>query len=56
MPPEDPLRTPNWLPLFGFGLIMAAALGIYLFISPGVMNDTPAASGDAAVEADAATP
>jgi len=48
-PAEDALRTPGWLPLLGFGLLMAGALGIYLFISPGVMNATPATDGDAAV-------
>lgn len=56
VPPEDPLRTPTWLPFLGFGLIMAGALGVYLFISPGVMSSTPAADGDAAVAADASTP
>lgn len=49
-PPEDALRTPSWLPLLGFGLLMAGALGIYLFLSPGVLS-TPAGSADAAVDA-----
>ena len=52
-PEEDPLRTPGWMPLVGFALLLAGALGVYLFISPGVMS-APAAAGDAAVEGDAA--
>lgn len=43
---EDVLRTPGWLPLLGLGLLMAGALAVYLWISPGVMNP-PTDGGDA---------
>lgn len=52
-PAEDALRTPSWLPLLGFGLLVAGALGVYLFISPGVMSSTPATDGGADAAADA---
>ena len=58
-PPEDGIVTPGWIPLAGVGLLLAGALGVYLFLSPGVLA-TPAATdggaGDAAVAADGATP
>ncbi|MDO9015363.1 MAG: hypothetical protein Q8S73_04145 [Deltaproteobacteria bacterium] len=54
-PAEDALITPGWLPLAGVGLFIAGALGVYLFLSPGILA-TPTTTGDAAVAADAATP
>lgn len=43
-PAEDPMVTPGWMPLVGLGLLVSAALGIYLFLSPGVLA-TPADAG-----------
>jgi hypothetical protein len=48
--------TPGWLPLAGVGLLIAGALGVYLFLSPGVLATPSTTAGDAAVTADAATP
>ncbi|MBL8603124.1 MAG: hypothetical protein JNK72_14470 [Myxococcales bacterium] len=55
-PAEDPLVTPGWVSMLGLGLFVAGALGVYLFLAPGVLNRTASAAGDAAVAADAATP
>lgn len=52
-PAEDAIVTPGWMPLAGLGLLLAVALGVYLFLSPGILA-TPTASGDAEVAADAA--
>lgn len=48
-PAEDALVTPGWMPFVGFGLLVAAALGIYLFLSPGVLA-TPTSTGDGGAE------
>lgn len=55
-PAEDAMITPGWLPLAGVGLLIAGALGVYLFLSPGVLATPSTNAGDAAVAADAATP
>jgi hypothetical protein len=55
-PAEDALVTPGWMPLAGLGLLLAGALGVYLFLSPGVLATPTATAGDAEVAADAATP
>ena len=56
-PPEDALVTPGWMPLAGLGLLLAAALGVYLFLSPGVLaTHADAGTGDAVVAADASAP
>jgi hypothetical protein len=56
-PPEDALVTPGWMPLAGLGLLLAAALGVYLFLSPGVLaTHANTGTGDAEVAADAAAP
>ncbi len=55
-PAEDAMITPGWLPLAGVGLLIAGALGVYLFLSPGVLATPSTTAGDAAVTADAATP
>lgn len=54
-PEEDPLRTPGWMPLLGLGVLMAGALWMYLYVSPGVWSP---ATGDAGADAaaDAAQP
>jgi hypothetical protein len=46
-PEEDPLRTPGWMPLLGLGLLLAGALWMYLFVSPGVMSPPAAVDGGA---------
>ena len=48
-PAEDALITPGWMPLTGLALLLAGALGVYLFLSPGVLA-TPTTAGDAAVD------
>lgn len=54
-PAEDALVTPGWMPLAGLGLLLAAALGVYLFLSPGVLaTPTDAGAGDAEVAAEPA--
>jgi hypothetical protein len=63
-PPEDPLRSPDWLPLLGLGLALAGALAVYLFVAPGVLRpsntdpesatDGGAAAQEPAAPADAA--
>jgi hypothetical protein len=55
-PAEDAIVTPGWMPLAGFGLLLAGALGIYLFLSPGILAAPSTTAGDAEVAADAATP
>lgn len=55
-PAEDPLRTPGWLPLLGLGLLVAGALGVYLFLSPGVMSASYGADAGADAEAADAAP
>mgnify|MGYP001252747694 FL=1 len=55
-PEEDPLRTPGWLSLLGLGLLLLGALGVYLFISPGVLDTSNTAGDGGAASADAATP
>lgn len=56
-PPEDAVLTPAWMPLLGLGLLLAGALGVYLFLSPGVLaTPTHTNAGDADVAADAAAP
>ena len=59
-PEEDALRTPGWIPFVGLALLLAGALGVYLFISPGVMNPssttTSSDGGADAAVTDAATP
>lgn len=56
-PEEDPLQTPGWMPFLGLGLLMAGALWMYLFVSPGVWSpstgDGGADGGDASAEAPA---
>jgi hypothetical protein len=47
-PEEDVLRTPGWMPLLGLGLLLAGALGVYLWISPGIAN--PSATADAGAD------
>lgn len=58
-PEEDPLRTPGWMPWLGFGLFVAGALWMYLFVSPGVWS-TPtggdAGADESAIEQPAAAP
>jgi hypothetical protein len=54
-PAEDPLRTPGWMPLLGMSLLLAGALWMYLYISPGVWAP-PEADGGAADGAPAAAP
>ncbi len=54
-PAEDALITPGWMPLAGLGLLLAAALGVYLFLSPGVLaTPSDAGAGDAEVAAEPA--
>ena len=54
-PAEDALVTPGWMPLAGVGLLLAAALGVYLFLSPGVLaTPSDAGAGDAEVAAEPA--
>lgn len=53
-PQEDPLRTPGWLPLLGLGLLVAGALGVYLFLSPGVMSASHNADADGGADGGAA--
>ncbi len=55
-PEEDPLRTPGWLPLVGIALLLFGAMGVYLFISPGVLDASNTAADGGAPSADAATP
>ena len=53
-PPEDALVTAAWMPLTGLALLLAGALGVYLFLSPGVLaTPTATTAGDAEVAADA---
>ncbi len=54
-PEEDPLRTPGWMPLLGLGLLMAGALWMYLYVSPGVWSTSTGDAGadESAVEAPA---
>ena len=56
VPAEDALVTPGWMPFVGLGLLLSAALGIYLFLSPGVLaTSADAGTGDGGdVAADAA--
>jgi hypothetical protein len=44
-PEEDPLRTPGWMPLLGMGLLLAGALWMYLYVSPGVWSPADADGG-----------
>ena len=56
-PAEDALITPGWMPLVGLGLLVAGALGVYQFLSPGVLaTSSHTNTGDAEVAADAAAP
>jgi len=44
-PAEDPLRTPGWMPLLGMSLLLAGALWMYLYVSPGVWSPADADGG-----------
>lgn len=52
-PQEDPIRTPEWMPILGLGLLMAGALAVYLFISPGVMAGGTTSAADAGADGSA---
>jgi len=44
-PDEDPLRTPGWMPFLGLSLLLAGALWMYLYVSPGVWSPADADGG-----------
>ena len=37
-PDESTIQSPWWLPLVGLSLLVAVAMGVYLFITPGVLS------------------
>jgi hypothetical protein len=52
---EEVLRTPTWMPILGFALLLLGALSTYLWIHPGRLN-TSSESGGETPAAEPSTP
>lgn len=50
---ESTIVTPWWMPLIGLSLLVAFAMGTYLFVTPSVLSST---AGDGGTTADASAP
>ncbi len=55
-PDESTIQSPWWLPLVGLSLLVAVAMGVYLFVTPGVLNPSTTGSDGGTTSSDASAP